>query len=86
MEARTIIRAFIKENFIVFGDEATTAFGDHDDIFKMGFVNSLFAMKLLNFVENEFGISIGSEDVKISNFNTVDNIANLIDRKLCQQV
>ena len=32
--------------------------GDQEDIFSLGFVNSMFAMQLVTFVEHEFGFTI----------------------------
>jgi methoxymalonate biosynthesis acyl carrier protein len=54
-----------------------------DDIFAMGFVNSLFAMQLVMYIESEFGITIDDQDLEITNFNTVDNIDVFITRKRC---
>lgn len=61
-------------------------FGDYDlqqdeDIFALGFVNSMFAMQLVLFVEQEFQISIENEDLEFENFRTINSIANLIERK-----
>ena len=47
----------------------------------MGFVNSLFAMKMLNYVENEFGVSVDNDDMEISNFSSVNNIVEFINKK-----
>lgn len=63
-----------------------TSFRDYDlrddeDIFALGFVNSLFAMQLVGFVEQEFGITVDNEDLDIDNFRTITAIANLIQRK-----
>jgi acyl carrier protein len=55
--------------------------GDADDIFAGGFVNSLFAMQLIAWLEKDFDILIEDSDLKISNFNTVNAIALLIERK-----
>jgi methoxymalonate biosynthesis acyl carrier protein len=55
---------------------------DEDDIFALGFGNSLFAIQLVNFVENEFGVEIDSEDLEMKNFCSIRAIANLIERKL----
>ena len=52
-----------------------------DDIFAGGYVNSLFAMQLILFVESEFGISVGSEDLEINNFRSINAIADLVERK-----
>lgn len=80
MELNTKIRNYIQSNLVVFDDEAE--FSDSDNIFKLGFVNSLFAMKLLNFVETEFGIVVDNDDINISNFSSVDNIVSLVQKKL----
>lgn len=80
MELNTKIRTYIMKNLIVFEDEVE--FTDSDNIFKMGFVNSLFAMKLLDFVENEFNIVIENHEISIENFSSVDKITHLISSKL----
>ena len=54
---------------------------DNDNIFELGYVNSLFAMKMLNYVENEFKINIENEDMDIKNFSSVNNIVRLIEKK-----
>ena len=54
---------------------------DDEDIFALGFVNSLLAMQLVNFVEQEFGVSIGDDDLDFENFRTVHNIEALVERK-----
>jgi methoxymalonate biosynthesis acyl carrier protein len=57
-------------------------FGADDEIFSLGFGNSLFAIQLVAFVEREFGIEIGSEDLDMENFHSIQAIANLVERKL----
>jgi acyl carrier protein len=54
---------------------------DDEDIFALGFVNSLLAMQLVTFVENEFHITVESDDLDIDNFRTINSIAGLIERK-----
>ncbi|HZB94415.1 MAG TPA: phosphopantetheine-binding protein [Herpetosiphonaceae bacterium] len=54
---------------------------DDDDIFALGFVNSLFAMQLVLFVEQNFGIVVENEDLNIDNFRTINAIARFIDQK-----
>jgi methoxymalonate biosynthesis acyl carrier protein len=54
---------------------------DDEDIFALGFVNSLFAMQLVLFVEQEFQISIDNEDLEIDNFRTINALLALIQRK-----
>ncbi|NLR57668.1 acyl carrier protein [Chitinophaga polysaccharea] len=80
MEVRENIRAFIGQHLIVFNDDVS--FTDEDNIFELGFVNSLFAMKLLNYVEHTFDIVLENEDIDINNFSSVNNIERLIAGKL----
>ncbi len=54
---------------------------DNDDIFALGFVNSLFAMQLVLFVETEFGIAVENDDLDINNFKSVDAIVQLVENK-----
>ena len=61
-------------------------FKNHDlqpdeDIFALGFVNSLLAMQLVAFVEKEFGVAVGDEDLDLDNFRTINSIARLVARK-----
>jgi methoxymalonate biosynthesis acyl carrier protein len=55
--------------------------GHDEDIFALGFVNSMFAMQLVMFVEKEFGITVEDEDLDLDNFRSVDAIAGLVERK-----
>jgi acyl carrier protein len=79
MELKEKIRKFIESNLVVFEDEAD--FNDGDNIFEMGFVNSLFAMKLVSYIEQEFDIEVDNDDLEISNFSSVDRIAEYIGSK-----
>ena len=61
-------------------------FGNHElqedeDIFASGFVNSMFAMQLVLFIEQEFQVTIDNEDLDFDNFRTIDAIVRLLDRK-----
>jgi methoxymalonate biosynthesis acyl carrier protein len=79
MDLKEKIRKFIESNLVVFEDEAE--FSDTDNIFEMGFVNSLFAMKLVTHIEQEFGIEVDNEDLEISNFSSVERIVSYINSK-----
>ena len=59
----------------------TVELTDTTDIFEGGLVNSLFAMQLIAWLEKEFGIAIENDDLNISNFNSIEAISNLLDRK-----
>jgi methoxymalonate biosynthesis acyl carrier protein len=55
--------------------------GDEDDIFALGYVNSLFAVQLLRFVEREFRLTLGPEDVEFANFRTLAAMVRLVEAK-----
>jgi acyl carrier protein len=54
---------------------------DDENMFELGYVNSLFAMQLVLFVEKEFGIAVPREDLKLSNFQSIDAIAALVEAR-----
>lgn len=55
---------------------------DEDDIFALGFANSLFAIQLVAFVEGEFRIEIDSDDLELDNFRSVNALTGLVERKM----
>ena len=52
-----------------------------EDIFALGFVNSLLAMQLVAFVEKEFGIAVEDADLDLDNFRSIRAISDLVARK-----
>lgn len=74
-DVRSQIRAFLARH--VRRDDLT----DDANIFQGGYVNSLFAMELVLFVERDFKIAIGDDDLSLENFQSVNAIAALVARK-----
>lgn len=74
-EHRDKIRAFLLRQV------RDDGFQDSDDLFRSGYLNSLSAMELVLFVESEFSLSIGSEDLNLDNFRSVDALTALVERK-----
>jgi methoxymalonate biosynthesis acyl carrier protein len=58
-------------------------FEDATDVFTGGFVNSLFALQLVLFVEREFGLSVDNADLTLANFNSIDSITKYVLSKTC---
>ncbi|KPA15485.1 carrier protein [Candidatus Magnetomorum sp. HK-1] len=54
---------------------------EDDDIFQTRLVNSLFAMQLVLFVEKEFNIKVGNQDLDLKNFSSINAIADFVERK-----
>lgn len=55
--------------------------GDHDDIFALGFVNSLLAMQLVNFLQKEFAVTVEDDDLDLDNFRTLERMDQFVERK-----
>jgi acyl carrier protein len=53
--------------------------GYDDDIFSLGFISSLFAMNLVVFIENEFGIMVPAKDLKTETFRTVSAMTRMVE-------
>lgn len=52
------------------------------DLFKGGYVNSLFALEIVMFIEKEFKIKIKNKDITEKNFRTIDSMASVIEKYL----
>jgi len=73
------IREFVKSNLTLF-DEGVS-FGDDDNIFELGLVDSLFAVQLVLFIEGEFDIDILDSELNIDNFSSVSRIGEFVKMK-----
>lgn len=56
------------------------------DTFEAGFVNSLFVMQLVLFVENGLGVKVEDEDLDRANFKSVSAVAEFVERKRCEVI
>jgi acyl carrier protein len=54
---------------------------DDDDLFESGFVNSLFAVQLMTFIEKTFAIEVEMDDLDIENFKSLNAAAAFVVRK-----
>ena len=73
-DVETRVRGFLKRYFRKHELE------NDEDIFSLGFVNSLFAMQLVMFLEKEFSIQIETKDLNLDNFRTINNIVDLVEK------
>lgn len=56
-------------------------FKDSDNIFEAGFVNSMFVMQLILFIEKEFSLAVDNADLELKNFSSVDAMRAFITSK-----
>jgi methoxymalonate biosynthesis acyl carrier protein len=54
---------------------------DDQNFFELGFINSLFAIQLVMFVESQFSLQLDDSDLDIDNFRSLNAIADLVERK-----
>ena len=73
------IRQFLMANLLAFDDDLSIE--DDENIFESGFVDSSFAIQLVVFVEEGFGVEVTDEDLDLANFSTINRIVQFIDRK-----
>ncbi len=78
-DIKTAIKAFLARFF------SNIELEDDQDIFALGFINSLFAMQLVLFVEKEFSIKVEDDDLNIDNFRSINAITELVERKTSTQ-
>ena len=74
-ENQTKIQEFLSRFF------RSREIGLEDDIFALGFVNSLLAMQLVAFVEKEFGVRVEDDDLDLDNFRSIGAISRLVEHK-----
>lgn len=55
---------------------------DDEDIFALGFINSLAALQLVQFLEKEFGVTVEDDDLDLDNFRTLNRMDEFLERKL----
>jgi D-alanine--poly(phosphoribitol) ligase subunit 2 len=53
-----------------------------EDLFELGFLDSMAAIELLVGIEEEFGVSIAPTEVERSQMNTVNKIVSQVARRL----
>jgi acyl carrier protein len=54
---------------------------DDSDIFELGLVDSLYALQLVGFVEQEFAISVDGDDLDIANFCSIAALSEFVTAK-----
>lgn len=74
-EIKATVREFINRSINI------DAFGDDENLFESGIVNSLFAVELTTFVESRFGVEVGPDDLDIANFQSIRATADFVARK-----
>lgn len=73
------IEEFIREKFEIDDDPE---FSRDIHLFDSGFVDSLGAVIIVQFVESEFGIEITQKDITLYPMNTINEITAVVESKI----
>lgn len=79
MEPRSQIRRYILENYLFSDDQSLLA--DGDSLMERGIIDSTGALELVFFLEEQFGIKVGEEEMLPENLDSVDNLVAFLARK-----
>jgi methoxymalonate biosynthesis acyl carrier protein len=74
-DRRAYLRAFVRQRL------QDNRIGDGDDFFADCGASSMFAMQLILYIEEQFGVEIDDDDLEIDNFRTVEALDNFVARK-----
>lgn len=73
------IRDFIEESFLVkFG----TDLGPNTDLFKAGVIDSFGYVQLIHFIESEFGVKYGEEEMLTQILTTYESLVDSVRSKV----
>ena len=72
------LSAFLATDLAAGRDDVNLA---SDSLVDAGIIDSVGILKLVDFIESDLGVKIGDDDLIPENFDTLDDIARLVDGK-----
>jgi acyl carrier protein len=78
-ETRDIVRAFIVENFLFGNDDGLM---DDTSFLDEGIIDSTGILELVSFLEDEFGIAVGDEELIPENLDSLGNVIAYLEGKV----
>jgi acyl carrier protein len=73
------IRAFIIENFLFGNDDGLK---DETSFLEEGIIDSTGVLELVNFLEEDFDITIDDEELIPENLDSINNVATYLEKKI----
>ena len=73
------IRAYIREVFLY--AQPDLELGDGDRLLQRGIIDSMGVMELLEFLQEEFGVTVADEEVLEQNLGTIQGLTAFVVRK-----
>ncbi len=80
MEIQTKIRDYVAKN-LLFSDDGFR-YDDDASFLEEGIVDSMGVLELVLFIEEQFGVTIEDTELTPDNFDSVNKLANYIQRRL----
>jgi acyl carrier protein len=80
---REVVRAFILENFLPGEDPKNLT--DDTELKESGILDSLSTLKLVTFLEEQFGVEFEADDLEAGNLASIENIERLVKSKMAAQ-
>ncbi len=74
------IHEYIVENFL-FGDDAALE-SDDQSFLDSGLIDSTGILELIDFIEEEHGVSVEDDEMTTENFDSVAKVATYVERKI----
>ena len=78
-DAKEKVRAFVVENFL-FGEE--NGLTDGSSFLEDGIIDSTGILELVDFLEDEFSISVDDEELVPENLDSLNNVTAYIEKKM----
>jgi acyl carrier protein len=83
MEIKTEVRQYVIENFL---SDAPDAYLEYSTpLVTSGLIDSIGMIGLVDFIEGRFNIEFMPREIGVHNLNTLDQIEDLIRKKLSKQ-
>ena len=79
MKMRDQIRTYIMNNILLGSDDQSIA--DDDSFLEKGIIDSTGILELVAFVEDQFNIEVGDEELIPDNFDSIEKLAVYTERK-----
>ena len=77
------IRSFIFDNYLYGYHETDHVFENDSSFLEFGVLDSLGIFELIAFIEKEFCVEITETDILPENFDSIDGVSRLVNRKVC---
>ncbi|HSH45214.1 MAG TPA: acyl carrier protein [Longimicrobiales bacterium] len=75
-EIQSRLRGFVDDNFLYMRPDFEL--GADDSLMGNGIVDSMGVMEMIYFLEEEFGVAVGDEDITEENLGTLNAITNYV--------